>query len=98
MKALIRNKEIYPETQWSPFTINHLAWHRTANPDGDGYALAEDYPEDAKASDFDISQAEHTEGEGEEARTVIYLTATLNTDRYNARIQEGGKEIEIHLD
>ena len=88
MRALIRNTELYAEDQWSPFTQNHLTWHRTANPDGDDYALAEDAPADAVASDFDISQVQQTipaEEEGAEARTMTLLTATLNAERYNAR-------------
>lgn len=74
MKALIRNTEVYKETEWSPFTANHLEWKRAANPDGDGYALAENCPKDAMAQDFDIV---FKNGVG---------TATLNTSRYNARL------------
>lgn len=92
MKALIRENEIYRESTWSAFTRNHVEWHTTATPDGDGYALAEDCPSDAVASDFDISGTEvsTTEGEGEEAvtTTVTRLTATLNTERYNARLAQ----------
>ncbi len=76
MKALVRDKEVYPETAWSPFTRNHLEWHCTAKPDGDGYALADNCPADAVGGDFDITV------------TANRLTATLNTRRYNARPKE----------
>lgn len=86
MRALIRDNEIYTEDRWSPFTINHIEWHRTANPDGDGYALAENAPADAVAGDFDVSTEVRTiTDETGQERTVTLLTATLNADRYNAR-------------
>lgn len=88
MRALIRDTEFYPETAWSPFTVNHIEWHRTARPDGDGYALAEDAPADAIAADFDISETVQTipaEEEGGQERTITLLTATLNRARYDAR-------------
>ena len=88
MKSLIRDNEIYTETSWSPFTQNHLAWTYTARPDGDGYALCEDCPEDAIPSDFDISETEVTIQEATEdtpAETVIRRHATLNQERYTAR-------------
>lgn len=95
MKALIRDTEIYAETAWSPFTINHLAWCHTARPDGDGYALCEDTPADAIPSDFDISETEVTIQEATEdtpAETVIRRHATLNQERYNARKQQEANE------
>ncbi len=92
MKALIRDTELYAETAWSPFTQNHLDWHATARPDGDGYALAEDAPADSIPADFDITATEVTTGEGEEAVTVTRLTATLNTERYNARKAQEASE------
>lgn len=93
MKAFIRDTEIYTEPNWTPFTINHLDWTHTANPDGDGYALAYECPSDAIASDFDITSETVTIGEDEGIEGATYtvvtrLYATLNVERYTLRINE----------
>lgn len=47
MKALIRDTEIIPETNWTKWIKEHLEWLCTPRPNGDGYTLIEDYqPED----------------------------------------------------
>ena len=43
MKALVREPEIIPETEWTPWIIDHLDWMITPRPNGDGYTLIEDY-------------------------------------------------------
>ena len=90
MRALIRDTEIYAETSWSPFTINHLDWCHTARPDGDGYALCEDCPEDAIPSDFDITSVSLPDPSSpeEDPPTVTRLIATFNQEKYDARKQE----------
>ena len=98
MKALIRDTEIYAETSWSPFTINHLAWCHTARPDGDGYALCEDCPvQDPEPADFDISTIEVPDAsapadESTEVPTVTRRVAVFNQDRYNARKAQEAQE------
>lgn len=46
MKALIRDSEIIPETQWTDWIVAHLTWMTTPRPNGDGYTLVEDYVPD----------------------------------------------------
>ena len=99
MKALIRDTEIYAETSWSPFTINHLAWCHTARPDGDGYALCEDAPADAIPSDFDITEVQvpdasaPAEEDGTaEIPTVTRRVAVFSQERYNARKAQEAQE------
>lgn len=53
MKALIRNGEVYKESDWSEFTRNHLSWMIGEETDdegnklpGDGWTLVEEYNED----------------------------------------------------
>ena len=43
MRALKRDKEIIPESDWNDWICDHLDWLTTARPDGDGYELVEDY-------------------------------------------------------
>ena len=43
MKALIRDAEVIPETEWTPWIIEHLDWLTTPRFNGDGYTLVEDY-------------------------------------------------------
>ena len=43
MRALIRDDEVIPETEWNEWIIAHLDWMTTPRPDGDGYILVEDY-------------------------------------------------------
>lgn len=99
MRALIRNQEIYAESNWSEFTKTHLDWHTTIPPGGDGYALAEDAPEDAIPSDFDITTIEvpdtaaPAEEDGTaEVPTVTRRVAVFNTARYEARKAQDGAE------
>ena len=43
MKALVRDKEILPESEWTPWTYDHLDWLTAPRPHGDGYEIVEDY-------------------------------------------------------
>ena len=95
MRALIRNQEIYAESNWSEFTRTHLDWHTTIPPGGDGYALAEDAPADSIPSDFDIMEYYDTireATEDEPAEVVTRRQAILNTARYEARKARDGAE------
>lgn len=43
MKALIRDDEVIPETDWNEWIVAHLDWMTTPHPNGDGYTMIEDY-------------------------------------------------------
>ena len=45
MKALVRDGEAIPETNWNAWIQSHIEWMTTPRPDGDGYTLVEDYQE-----------------------------------------------------
>ena len=49
MRALIRDTEIILEP-FSPWVLEHLDWLTTAQPDGDGYTLVENYQPPVEAN------------------------------------------------
>lgn len=100
-RALLRNPG---ETIFSTSSIEGIDWETGApltNPSwaGGPYALAEDAPLDSIPSDFDISEecvpdpnAPAEEDGTAEVPTVLRRIATLNADRYNARIASEADE------
>ena len=46
MKALIRDDEVIPETDWNKWIIAHFDWMTTPRPNGDDYKLVENYQEE----------------------------------------------------
>lgn len=100
MRALIRDTEIYFESEWIPFTRVNLEWVITSAPKGDGYALCEDCPVgDPEPQDFDISEVQvpdasaPAEEDGTaEIPTVTRRVAVFSQDRYNARKAQEAQE------
>ena len=97
MKSLIRNPG---ETIFSTSSIEGIDWTTGApltNPSwaGGPYALAQDAPLDSIPSDYDITETEEiiTEAtEDQPAETIVRRIATLNADRYNARLAGEAQE------
>lgn len=79
MKALIRDNEIYRESEWSPFTWNHIEWYATEAPHGNNYALCGDCPDEALPEEFTIERHEKVIDE-ENGTTVAVLVAIYNGD------------------
>lgn len=86
MRALIRNEEVWeiPQTMQE----SEIVWQSTKFPNGNSYAYCSDCPEDAIASDFDISERTEEIGEDEGKRVITRLYAILNQARYDQRKSE----------